>query len=95
MNKIANNQTQGMYLLIDEMRGVFDEENDKFYTKVFQNNQTVKTLYLGLRFNEIENDFHPQINNISMMMPPFPPLYQWDDLPKVFIKILFFLRLFI
>ena len=27
--------------------------------------------------------YTPQINNVSLMMPPAPPLYQWDDIPKV------------
>jgi hypothetical protein len=30
--------------------------------------------------------FTPQINKISMMMPPVPPLYQWDQMPKVIVK---------
>jgi len=85
MNQIVNNQTQGIYLLIDNMKGAFDEENEKFYTKLFQNNQTVKTHYLALKFNEIENEFYPQINNISMKMPSAPVLFDWDSVIQVYL----------
>ena len=27
--------------------------------------------------------YTPQINGISLMMPPVPVLYQWDQIPKV------------
>jgi FtsP/CotA-like multicopper oxidase with cupredoxin domain len=90
VNKIVNNQTEGIYLLIDEMKGIFDEENGMFYSKVFQNNQIVKTLYLALKFNKIEKKFYPQINGISMMMPSAPVLFDWDSISQVNIYSLYF-----
>jgi hypothetical protein len=34
--------------------------------------------------------FTPQINKITLMMPPVPPLYQWNDVPKVcFFKLIY------
>ncbi len=83
MNKFVNNHTQDMYLLIDEMRGTSDEENDKFYTNVLQSKHLVKTVYLALKFNKIGKKFYPQINNISMTTPSSPVLFDWDSISFV------------
>jgi hypothetical protein len=53
-------------------------EFNKIDNPEFQN-----PLYYSLAMTPTTRIFTPQINGISMMMPPFPTLLQWDDIPKV------------
>ena len=73
------------------------------YEKIL-NATDVKTHYLAMEFNKINNPefndeqtyslnsmplysrnplYTPQINNISLRVPEFPVLYEWDSVPKV------------
>jgi hypothetical protein len=41
-------------------------------------------MYYSIKNVGLDKQFYtPQINKISLQMPPAPPLYQWSDLPKV------------
>ena len=50
--------------------------NDEFYNEEFYS--------LNLTLNLGRNPLYtPQINDISMQLPPMPILYNWDKIPKV------------
>ena len=92
--KVTSNNSNSL-VQVDSLRSVVNITlsydgvvNKKFYLSMefnkIDNSEFENSLYYPLSAMPSNKRLYtPQINNISMMMPPVPLLYQWDEVPKV------------
>lgn len=92
-NVKLTNQNNDTYIQVDQLRSLDNTTlkynatvKKKFYLSMeFNkiNNYEYQNPFLFPLDAVTKKLYTPQINNISMMLPPVPALYQWDDIPNV------------
>jgi hypothetical protein len=82
LNKLSKTPDKKFYLSVDMIKINDDSMNNEL-------------LYPISAQTSFEPTWIPLINNISMMMPSKPVLFDWDSIPKVSFIFLHFFLLFI